>query len=143
VRREAPDGQLLFLDEHQLGETREFEIIDVAYVAALSSLTCYMDVLKASQALLLAINAQPEYWGVIVDRRDANIHVGVGYYKGQTTSEIWGDLPAPNSQAEIFLSEPAEGENLGAMPPRGVSARSAAVFNVGPAVVAALGALPE
>lgn len=76
-------------------------------------------------------------WRVLVERGEAGIYVCVERYKGSFTCQIHTHL----SQAQIFLNETAGGRQVDE--PIFPSVRSACVYNVGPAVLAAVRALPK
>ena len=129
------------LSETEAGQWRKFSAQDVARLAAIASLTAQgLSVSDAAHVIDCPITG-PNYWHALVERREKHIFVCVARVPGDPIDPIISEVYACADQVQTFLTEPTEGcQGAGGIDLQPV-ARS--VFDVGPAVSAAVQALPK
>jgi hypothetical protein len=124
------------------GHRRLFSKLDVATLAAVVDLGRH-DV-PVSGATYLLYEAIGQKWPEVAAGSEPHIFCCVERYKGETRCELYTHA----AQVPIFLTEPSqgtvqtEGEQLEAPERTGDDTASRVVFDVGPAVRAALAQLP-
>jgi DNA-binding transcriptional MerR regulator len=125
--------------ETEMGQWRKFSAQDVARLAAIANLTTQgLSVSDAARVVDCSITG-PNYWHALVERGCAHIFACVGRRGGDPIiSEIYADA----AQVQTFLTEPTGGCLVGDEE-LDLRLEDRSVFDVGPAVSAAVKALPK